>query len=320
LRPPAAGPPRISERLLAGARSALLDAVTAEVVAALRTAQVESVLLRGPAISRWLYADESLRTYSDVDLLIPAERDPAAAAVLRALGFALWRLNNALPRERSPHAYSWVRDRDRAVLDVHHTLIGAGALPARVWDVLTAETSPVVVGGAEVRIPAVPARAALVALHAAQHGVGATKPLQDLALALRSLPDAAWEDAVSVATQLEATPAFATGLRLLPPGEELADRLGLPLERSTEIALRASAAPPVALGFEWLAGEPGWRAKARFLARKLAPAPAFMWASSPLARRGRVGLLLSYGVRLAWLARHAWPGFRAWRGARREAR
>jgi hypothetical protein len=297
----------------------MLDAVTAEVVEALREAQVESVLLRGPAISRWLYADESLRPYSDVDLLIPSERDPHAAAVLRALGFAFWRLDGALPRERSPHAYSWVRERDRAVVDVHHTLRGAGGAPTRVWEVIAAETERALVGASEVRVPAVPVRAAIVALHAAHHGRGSTKPLNDLTLALASLSEAAWREAASVAESLEAVPAFATGLRLLPGGREIADRLGLPHQRSTEIALLASTSPPVALSLEWLASEPGLRAKVVFAARKLAPAPAFMWASSPLARRGRVGLVLSYGVRLGRLARHAWPGFRAWRRARREA-
>jgi hypothetical protein len=240
--------------------------------------------------------------------------------VLRTLGFAFWALDGVLPRGRSPHAYSWVRDRDRAVVDVHHTLLGIGLPRVRVWDVLAAGSESAVVGGERVQIPAVPTRTAILALHAAHHGAAAAKPLNDVALALRTLPQTVWRDAASVAARLEATPAFATGLRLLPQGREIADRLGLPHERSTELALLASTPPPVAVSLEWLAGEPGVRAKALFAARKLAPAPAFMRSSSALARRGSAGLLLSYGVRLLWLARNTWPGFRAWRRARRETR
>ena len=51
--------------------------MTAEVVTALRDAEIESLLLKGPATVRWLYADDpSARLYTDVDLLVP----PAAFA------------------------------------------------------------------------------------------------------------------------------------------------------------------------------------------------------------------------------------------------
>ena len=53
-------------------RNLAVAAVTAEVVSSMRGEGVRSLLLRGPAIARWLYAREveRIRTYEDLDLLI----------------------------------------------------------------------------------------------------------------------------------------------------------------------------------------------------------------------------------------------------------
>jgi hypothetical protein len=185
--------------------------------------------------------------------------------------------------------------------------------------VLAAETETISVGGASVAILDAPGRALVVALHAAHHGVHVEKPLDDLARALELLPAPAWEAASALAARLDAMPAFSTGLRLLPRGCEVASRLELPVDRSTETILRASSPPPMALGFDWLAATPGLRAKARLVARKIVPDAAFMRAWSPLARRGRAGLVAACGWRLVWLAWHAAPGLRAWRRARKAA-
>jgi Uncharacterised nucleotidyltransferase len=63
------GKPARFERLVAAGVSLHLDAVTTEVVLALREAGIPSVLLRGPAIARWLYEDPTERSYVDTDLL-----------------------------------------------------------------------------------------------------------------------------------------------------------------------------------------------------------------------------------------------------------
>jgi Uncharacterised nucleotidyltransferase len=306
-----------SERLLAAAGSLHLDAVTAEAVEALRAWAVESILLRGPAIARWLYDDDTTRTYVDVDLLV-AHRDlPCAEAALARLGFADLTVEGVLAHDRPTHAHTWARRRDGAAVDLHYTLLGARLEPERVWDVLASATETTSVAGTTVTVLNEPARAVVVALHAAQHGVGVGQPLDDLARALALLPAPVWEAASALATRLDATAAFATGLRLLPPGHELADELDLPVDRSTEAALRASTPPPTALGYDWLARTPGLRVKAGLVAKKIAPDAVFMRAWSPLARRGRAGLVAAYVWRVFWLTRHAGPGFIAWRRARK---
>jgi hypothetical protein len=311
--------PTATARLLLGAGISLrMDAVTAEVVEALRTAGVEAVLLRGPAIARWLYEDANARSYVDVDLLVPLSDVEHAEQVLAGLGFSDYTVEGVLGHDRPTYAHTWLR-RDGAAVDLHYALLGARLQPARIWDVLAAETETISVLGTEVRVASPPGRALVVALHAAHHGVGVGQPLDDLARALELLPAALWEKAHELAARLDAQEAFATGLRLLEPGRELAHSLGLPPTRSTETALRAGTPPPMALGFEWLATTRGLRGKAGLVARKIVPAPRFMRAWSPLARRGRTGLAAAYAWRLLWLARHAGPGFVAWRRARKAA-
>jgi hypothetical protein len=146
------------------------------------------------------------------------------------------------------------------------------------------------------------------------------QPLDDLTRAVERMPPATWEAAAALAERLDATPAFAAGLRLLPAGAELAERLQLSCDISAEVILRAGAAPPMALGFEWLTHVPGIRGKARLVLGKLVPDREFMIAWSSLASRGRAGLLTAYAWRLLWLACHAIPGFRAWRRAHRSVR
>jgi hypothetical protein len=310
--------PTASAGLLAVGVSLRLDAVTAEVVTALRAAGIESVLLRGPAIARWLYEDTNARLYVDVDLLVPHGHIERAEEVLVALGFSDHTVEGVLAHDRPTYAHTWLRG-DGSAVDLHYTLLGVRLAPERVWEALAAETEAISVHGTEARVAGSSGRALVVALHAAHHGAGVGQPLDDLARALELLPAELWEEASELAAQLEAQEAFATGLRLLEPGREVAHSLGLPPTRSTETALRASTPPPMALGFDWLATTPGMHAKAGLVARKIVPAPRFMRAWSPLARRGRAGLAAAYAWRLLWLARHAGPGFLAWHRARKAA-
>jgi hypothetical protein len=298
-----------------------VDAVTAEAVEALRKVDVETILLRGPAIARWLYDDETSRSYVDSDLLVPHHELAQAERTLAARGFVDLTVEGVLAGDRPTHARVWLRESDGAAVDLHYTVLGVGVPPDAVWTILHGkQTETIRVGGVDVEILRAPGRAVVVALHAAQHGARAGKTLDDLVRALELLPNEVWTAASALAGRLRATEAFAIGLRLVPPGKELADRLGLPKGGSTEVVLRASTPPPTALGFDWLAGTPGLAAKARLVARKIAPDAAFMRAWSPLARRGGPGLAAAYVWRVLWLARHAGPGLRAWLRARRSSR
>ncbi len=288
----------------------------------LRSLGFEPILLRGPAFALGFYEDPASRTYTDVDLLVPLAELAPARAVLSRLGFVDRTVSGVIAGDRPTYALTWVRPADSANVDLHYSLRGIGASAQPVWDVLTepGQTETLTVGSLEATVLNLPGRALVAALHAAAHGAMVEKPIRDLSKALECLSAADWRAATALARRLEAIDAFAVGLRLLPAGRELADRLDLPSRTSVESALRASTAPPMALGFDWLARTQGTGAKARLIARKLAPRPDFMRAWSPLARRGPAGLVGAYGLRLIWLARHAVPALVAWWGARERVR
>lgn len=65
----------------------LLHATLAEVVAVLREAAIDCLVLKGMALSQWAYAEPSQRPCSDIDLLVREPDWPRAAATLEALDF-----------------------------------------------------------------------------------------------------------------------------------------------------------------------------------------------------------------------------------------
>jgi hypothetical protein len=156
-----------------------------------------------------------------------------------------------------------------------------------------------------------------VVLHAAQHGQGWADIVAELERALERTDKATWSAAARLASSLDAVPAFAAGLRLVPAGRELADELDLPPAGPDDVSLRASTPPPLALGFDQLARAKGVRARLSILRHKFFPPPTFVRYQFPREGPGRLGLARGYVKRWRWLLRQAPAGFRAWRSARR---
>lgn len=312
------GPGRVAPPAVQVGTNAAVDAVTAEVVGALRAAGARGILLRGPAISSWLYraAVEAIRAYDDIDLLVSVNAVDRASAVLERLGFSN-RSAALAPGESVEHSTEWHRPGSPVPVDLHRSLLGVKAEPPEPWETLASDTLTLSVAGCGVEVPSIPARAMVVVLHSAAHGRDHAKPLRDLDRALEQAEPGLWTDAAAVAARLGATPAFSAGLQLLPAGCPVAERLGIADAPDTEAALLASSPPPTAYGFARLAATTGLFTKLSFLARKLVPSPAFIRHAFPIARRGPLGHLLGYLWRPIWLLSHAGPGLIAWLRARR---
>jgi Uncharacterised nucleotidyltransferase len=295
----------------------MIDGMTAEVVRALRAADVEPVLLKGPSVAYWLGADHA-RPYVDCDLLVAPACVAVAEAVLRDMGFRRY-LEGVDLEEHWPHpAVAWQRDENELV-DLHRTIWGAAAPPEHVWTALAAHTSSLRLARVDVPIPDAAATALLLGLHAAKHGSADARPLADLSSALEQLDAGTWREAADVARELQAEPAFAAGLRLDQIGGRLADDLGLPDRVPARVALAASSASQSALTLERLSAASGPRAKAAFVAHRLMPPAAWMRAGYPLARRGRAGLVASYAWRFVAVPVRLVRALPAWHRAHKSA-
>jgi hypothetical protein len=311
---------RISPQMQHAMRTLVLDRATAEIVTAWRSAGVRSVLLKGPAITRWLYRENELRGYSDIDLLVPDPELELAEEVLKTLGFerhGLESIEGDWPR----YSRNWVRS-DSIDVDLHLTLAGVGVPPATLWTILTEGLERMTVAGVEADVLAPPARALALALHTAKDGPRIAKARHDLGHAIDRLPPDLWIETVRIADRVGALGSLAAGLRLVvPSGVQLADQLGLPAEAPLDIAIRSGGgAPALALGIDWLVSSPGMRGKARLILRKIFPPVSFMRAWSPLAERGRLGLIAAYAYRPFWVLWRAGPALWALARARKRAR
>ena len=295
-----------SPALRRAAANLFVDAATVKVVAALGEAGVRAVLLKGPAIARRLYAPGQ-RRYGDVDLLIAPGAQGQAQAVLRGLGYApdpqghtAFGSAPAATREShrrapgiAPHATVWLKP-GHAAVDLHVSFHGLRADPALVWEALSATSERLKLGGGAVDVLELPEQALVIALHAhvdaSRLGGAGSHASEDLRRALAQLPLETWARALDRARQLEAEGAFVAGLSLEDAGAEVARQIGAgpPLER------RANPAPARFLD-AWLQA-PGARAKLSLGVGLLLPAPDYLVARWPFARRGRLGLAAAYGL------------------------
>ena len=231
----------------------------------------EAILLKGPSFANAFYGpDEPPRLYADVDLLVSGDAHALVAEVLRARGYVA-----SQARAPGDHATTWRRD-GLPEVDVHDTLGGLLATPDRVWATLREHQRPLAVAGGMVPVLDVPGLALHVAIHATQHGRAGGRPVVDLEHALDKIDEPDWRRAYELAEELEGVDAFATGLRLVPPGRELAKRLGIESTRSAVAAARAEDASGGAVLLAKVHDARGLRAQLRTTWWAIAPPPAVM--------------------------------------------
>jgi hypothetical protein len=299
--------------LEAAARCLFIDGVTAGVVTAWRDRGIESILIKGPTVASWLYGDDLVRSYGDSDLFVRPGDNAGAHTVLQELGFTQYEA----PNDPGKHTTNWRRD-DGAQVDLHHALFGSWVPAERQWQLLRdGYTETMRVGNADVDVPTIPARALLVAIHAAQHRDHAhEKPLEDLRRAVATADHDTWVRAASLADDLDAIREMADGLALDAAGVEVA----LSLQGPGAYLRAPSFARSGVVWVERIAAAPSGRARLRVFADAVFPEPATMRRWSPVARRGRGGLVAAYVGRVAWMLANAVPVTISWLRARRDAR
>jgi hypothetical protein len=242
-----------------------VDWYTAQVVDALRSEGVEAILLKGPAIRRWLYRDApGVRGYLDADLFVPDAALGVAEAVLSDLGFGPEDDSESV----SPWAASWRRAADGAVVDLHRTLQGCEYSTVDPWPILRASAVQEEVGGTSVLMPSIPARVVQLVLVSPADRPWHKWP--DLERALEQLPAEGWREAAALAQALGVERRFGYRLSQSSAGAEGATRIGVPPAPGWWLRWEAD---PMLRWVALLAELPGWRSRIG-LARQLMRPPA----------------------------------------------
>lgn len=305
----------------ATAASLAIDAATVEALELLSIEEIPALLLKGPALARLLYDPGEERSWDDADLLVESSRHARALGLLGGIGFAP-RISDPLERGSVPHAVHLVRPERSGTggsesIDLHLSFSGVEIEPALLWDTLWSARERIELYGRPVEVPAVSARLALVALHAASHGSPQLRSLRDLQRAVRRFDEGPWSEAAALARRWCALDYFVVGLQLDPEGSRLLERLGISHSPSTGAVMRGAGMPRAQRSFEQLARTGGVLGRLRLIARKLFPSPELLRTWKPLARRGSPGLVLAYAWRPAWLLGQLAPVARAYIAARR---
>ena len=302
-------------RITAAAANLRVDSFTAEVVTELRSAGVRVLLLKGPAVARWLYDRAGERPYVDADLLVAPGDRRRAERKLRRMGFTPEDWLAWLRRARA-----WKRS--GPAIDLHTSLFGVTVPPSRAWAVLSRATETIEVGGVEMQALGLPARSLHAAIHVAQHppSHGNWKSRADLERAIDRVSWPTWQEAARLAAELGAEAALAGGLRQIDGGTALAEALGVERAESAAVALSAADASSVALGFAELAAADSLRLRLALAFRLVLPPRSRMRARMVRAGRGADSLAAAYLIHLARIARAAPGGFLVWHRARRDTK
>jgi hypothetical protein len=288
------------------ARNFAVDALTTEVTGAFGREGIETLVLKGPVLARWLYPGE-VRPYVDCDLMVAPEHRARAVGVLERLGFAEHCPWMPTPLSLDPGGTAFNR-RGGGMVDLHCQLPGLDGDPDAIWGRLAASAERQVIAGVELRVPDRDTMLLHVVLHAAHHANQVDgKPLEDLRRALARVEESKWSSALELARAYRGIPAFATGLRLLPEGGDLARRLNLGEVRSLQHEIRREDNVIAEELYALLAADVGIGRKLAIAASDVFPRPDYMRWWSPLARRGKLGLAGAYVWRVIWVIGQA-PG------------
>ena len=291
-----------------------LDRATIAALGALEAAGVTAVLLKGPALARRLYREGEARGYEDVDLLIPRrDLDPAGQA-LQELGYERGHEGLGIDDVAGiQHSEVWARAGETGgplLIDLHWRLDRCEAPDELVWEALVARRDSIELQGKEVAILSQEGLAFHVALHAAQHGPDDVKAIGDLARAIERWAADVWRPAAELAQVVQAVPAFAAGLRLLPGGARIAEELELPSTPQLDWEIRhRDERPRGTFHLRAIVEASGVRERVNVLRRSLFPTRRWIRREFSWAAQGRSWLLLAYARHVLraplWAARAA---------------
>jgi hypothetical protein len=307
--------------LYCAAQRLRVDSRLIEVASALRAGGIEPVLLKGPAIARWLYAeDPSARPYVDVDLLVAPGDRAKASAVLVGLGYV--KQGEPMPDSDEPHARAYERDSDAVAVDLHRVLHGMESLCAeRVWQAVSTDSEHLRIADVDIAIPNETVRTLHLVLHLSPRDGPGSKPWADLQRGLALIDAQTWHRAAQLARSLGIENEMGHRLANVPAAAALVAELRLP-QRETDLwaAMRVTEAGSHARGVVSLlqfSARPGARERSAYVRAKLFPPSEVLRERHRIARGGRGGIALARALWVATCALRLPGAIHDWRRQRR---
>ena len=180
-----APPPVIQQvRMLNAAlrlRANALFGVLAHVLDGLEAANVQPIVLKGPALASTVYPDPALRMFSDLDVLCPEDQFAAAATVLVSQGY---RAQAQSEREQDGFHVVYQREAGGAPIELHSDLLQLG-LPTRCIAALWREGERFEMGGHPALMLGLEHQILHLCVHLHTHGYTRLIWFKDLDLVLR---------------------------------------------------------------------------------------------------------------------------------------
>ena len=201
---------------------------------------IEALAFKGVALSVMAYGDPALRSFTDLDLMIPAARIEDASELLIADGFTCREFNPQFIRSRffSDNELVFSRTRDLRHVDLHWGLLPDfypfAAGPEPLWK----RAVEIELGGVRVRTPGHEDQILFLCAHAAKHGWNALNRVADVAYLCNSHRAMDWDFVLAEAARMGSRRIVLTGLHLAH------SMLGTPLP--DRVLAMASADPKVA--------------------------------------------------------------------------
>lgn len=115
-------------------RQKVMSSELALIISAFNKHGVEHILLKGPVLSNLVYPDTTMRSYSDIDILVPIEVHDKAYKILEELGYGQIKFNDitgeyeeASAQEKEStikyqHAYPYTKLSSNTTIEVHRTI------------------------------------------------------------------------------------------------------------------------------------------------------------------------------------------------------
>jgi hypothetical protein len=221
-----------ADNLLAAASSMALAAELCVVTRLLEAENIPALPYKGPALAIQAYGDIALRTFTDLDVLVPREDVSRAREALRKHGYEPREPLSPLQEQatlRLEHNLQ-LENKDRTVLlELHWSIAPAAFTFSLPIEQLWQRSGPLKLGGTTIRAMAIDDLMLVLPVHAARHGFSAVEWIAGIAELMRKPGAINWAQVIQDAER------FRVG-RIVRLAVALANRLlGAPvLDRAAQ--------------------------------------------------------------------------------------